>query len=303
MIAARSFTFRGGLFCPTAGVGETTWEEALARAATLNTGGNSDWRRPIPMELFSWMNLSEINPAINPTFLPPRSCGSAAYRWTRDLYDPTEARPRNGHRDVNNLDGVLADLDTMLMWTQVPSPELERAALVIRARAGDQPAQAELVRLYRRRLRGFLRGLVADPWAAEDVLQVVWVKMVTQIRLLREVPRFETWLFTLARNCALDHRRRLRGRPASLVEEGFWAGLTDPSAEDRVHEIREALEIALRRCSDRDRRLIEQVIEGTTYQVMAEEAGFSLNALKVRLHRLRLHLRREVRALCDSPAA
>ncbi len=37
----------------TAGVGETTWEEALARAATLNTGGNSDWRRPIPMELFS----------------------------------------------------------------------------------------------------------------------------------------------------------------------------------------------------------------------------------------------------------
>ena len=133
------------------------------------------------------MNLSESNPAINPTFLPSRSCGSAAYRWTRGIYDPAAARPCNGHHDINNLDGVLADRDAMLMWTQVPSPELERAALVTRARAGDQPAQAELVRLYRRRLRSFLRGLVADPWAAEDVLQVVWVKMVTQIRLLREV--------------------------------------------------------------------------------------------------------------------
>jgi len=185
----------------------------------------------------------------------------------------------------------------------VQSAELELTALVIRARAGDQQAQTELVRRYRRRLRGFLRGLVADPWAAEDVLQIVWVKMVTQIRLLREVPRFETWLFTLARNCALDHRRRLRCRPASPVEEGFWAGLPDPSAEDRVHEIREALEVALRRCPGRDRRLIEQVVEGTTYQAMAADAGLTLNALKVRLHRLRVHLRREVRALCAPPAS
>lgn len=184
-----------------------------------------------------------------------------------------------------------------------PPPEVELAALVLRARAGDQGAQAELVQRYRRRLRGFLRGLVGDPWSAEDVLQLVWVKMVTQLHLLREVPRFETWLFTLARNCALDHRRRVRCRPASSFEEGFWAGLPDPSADDRVQEIREALEVALRRCGGRDRRLIEQVIEGTTYQTMADEAGLTLNALKVRLHRLRVHLRREVRALCDAPAS
>ncbi len=183
------------------------------------------------------------------------------------------------------------------------TPEVELAALVIRARAGDQRAQSELVQRYRRRLRGFLRGLVGDPWSAEDVLQLVWVKMVTQLHLLREVPRFETWLFTLARNCALDHRRRVRCRPASSFEDGFWAGLPDPAADDRVQEIREALEVALPRCGGRDRRLIEQVIEGTTYQVMAEEAGLTLNALKVRLHRLRVHLRREVRALCDAPAS
>jgi RNA polymerase sigma-70 factor (ECF subfamily) len=185
----------------------------------------------------------------------------------------------------------------------VQTSELELTALVIRARAGDQQAQAELIRRYRRRMRGFLRGLVADPWAVEDVLQMVWVKMVTQLRLLREVPRFETWLFTLARNCALDHRRRLRCRPSSPVEDGFWAELPDPAAENRVHEIREALEVALQRCAGRDRRLIEQVVEGTTYQVMAAEAGLTLNALKVRLHRLRVHLRREVRALCEPPEA
>jgi DNA-directed RNA polymerase specialized sigma24 family protein len=36
---------------------------------------------------------------------------------------------------------------------------------------------------------------------------------------------------------------------------------------------------------------------------MAEEAGLTLNALKVRLHRLRVHLRREVRALCAAPVS
>ena len=172
------------------------------------------------------------------------------------------------------------------------SPENELAGLVIRARAGDRRAQSELVQRYRRRLRGFLRGLVGDPWSAEDVLQLVWVKMVTQLHLLREVPRFETWLFTLARNCALDHRRRVRCRPASSFEDGFWAGLPDRAAD-----------VALRRCGGRDRRMIEQVIEGTSYQAMAEEAGLTLNALKVRLHRLRVHLRREVRALCDAPGS
>jgi hypothetical protein len=32
------------------------------------------------------------------------------------------AKPGNGHNYVNNLDGTITDIDTGLMWTQVPGP-------------------------------------------------------------------------------------------------------------------------------------------------------------------------------------
>ncbi|MFZ9836937.1 MAG: DUF1566 domain-containing protein [Opitutaceae bacterium] len=149
-----------GLMWQKIDAGESTWEAAVARAATLDTGGYSDWRLPTPMELFSLMTFGQGNPAMNTTFFPPHPAGAAEYWWSSDIYGTDAARvwsvnaggglgpkpkaetisaggrlryharyvrgarPGNGHHYVNNLDGTVTDLDTGLMWTQVPAPAM-----------------------------------------------------------------------------------------------------------------------------------------------------------------------------------
>ena len=177
-----------------------------------------------------------------------------------------------------------------------PGLDPEVLALVRRARTGDSGAQAELIRRYRARLSGFLRPRVNLTHEVEDLLQAAWIKMVRRIRSLREPERFETWIFTLARNSALDHLRRARCRPVGTADESVLVGLPDERCPERYREIAEALEVALRQFGPRERRVIRQLIDGESYGAIAAREGISLNALKVRIHRLRLVLRVSVRA-------
>ena len=148
-----------GLMWQKTDAGETTWENALAKAGTVDTGGHRDWRLPTPTELFSIMNHEFGNPAaLDTAFFPSNPAGAAEYWWTTDIYGADGnkvwcvnsgggmgpkpksetlsaggkfryharyvrgAAPGNGHNYLNNLDGTVTDLDTGLMWTQVPGP-------------------------------------------------------------------------------------------------------------------------------------------------------------------------------------
>ena len=148
--------------------GESTWETAVANAATVSTGGYTDWRLPTPSELFSIFNHNNANPALNTAYFPNNPAGAADYWWTSDIfsnsttnvwcsnaggglgpkpksetlsYSPPGAfryharyvrgkKPTNGHNYQNNGDGTVTDLDTGLMWTQTPGPAVTWDAAV-----------------------------------------------------------------------------------------------------------------------------------------------------------------------------
>ncbi|MEY4689225.1 MAG: hypothetical protein RIR76_3248 [Verrucomicrobiota bacterium] len=174
---------------------------------------------------------------------------------------------------------------------RAPKTDFDVDVLVLRARAGDLRAQGELVGLYRPRLRGFLRLRVRPAHEIDDVLQVIWTKMAVRIRDLRDHQLFETWLFTLARNACFDRLRRIRVRPGDASGEPLPPDLHSEENPRRTTEIREGLDVALRRFGIRDKRLVEQLIEGESYEAMAAREGLGLSALKVRIHRLRRSLR------------
>src|SRR5262245_30713028 len=74
----------------------------------------------------------------------------------------------------------------------------DKAALievVRRAEAEDPAAQSELVRRYTRRVSGFVRGIIRQPDAIEDVTQMVFIKMFRRLGRLRDPAVFESWLF------------------------------------------------------------------------------------------------------------
>jgi RNA polymerase sigma-70 factor (ECF subfamily) len=81
-------------------------------------------------------------------------------------------------------------------------------ALVRRAAAGDAAAFAGLYDTYAPRVRRFLRHQLGDGDVAEDLLQRTFVKMIEALPRYRSrgLP-FGAWVFRIARNAVIDHRR------------------------------------------------------------------------------------------------
>ncbi len=152
-------------------------------------------------------------------------------------------------------------------------------------------AQSDLIRRYTVRLSGFVRPIILQPSAVEDVVQTVFIKMVRRLELLREVATFESWLFALARNTALDFIRRRKCRPVTVSETIEFHNAPDLSTAQPLTEIMEALEVALLRLSPKDRNLVTHIVEGNSYQIAAQREGLSVGAVKVRLNRVRPFLR------------
>jgi len=87
---------------------------------------------------------------------------------------------------------------------------------VVRLRRGDLDALSELIARYQNRLYRYLLRIVRQPAEAEDLFQQTWLKVVEKIGAFDAGRNFDAWLFTLARNLAIDHLRRVR--PQSLDE-------------------------------------------------------------------------------------
>ncbi len=87
---------------------------------------------------------------------------------------------------------------------------------VARLRRGDLNALSELIARYQNRLYRYLLRMVRQPAEAEDLFQQTWLKVVEKVRSFDMTRNFDAWLFTLARNLAIDHVRRIR--PESLDE-------------------------------------------------------------------------------------
>ena len=129
----------------------------------------------------------------------------------------------------------------------------ELIGIVTRAQAGDLAAQSELVRRYTVRISAFVRPIIFQPSVVEDVVQMVFIKMVRRLTLLRDPAVFESWLFKLSRNTAVDFLRRRRCRPTMVCDERVFSDAPDTSSERPVAEIMEALTLALTRLSPKDR--------------------------------------------------
>ena len=168
---------------------------------------------------------------------------------------------------------------------------LELCEIVAQARRGDFSAQSALVNRYATRVKAFVRPLVRDSSLVDDVAQVAMTKMVRRIGMLRDPATFESWLFTLARNVALDLHRRARCRPMSALELSDLNEIPEDRERFTTPEIMDALNTALARLSPTDQTIVRLIIQGSSYGAAAEQVGVSVGAVKLRLNRVRPFLR------------
>ncbi len=94
---------------------------------------------------------------------------------------------------------------------------------VRQALAGDQAAFASLYNRYFNRIYDFLARMLRDPSEAADVTQETFIQAMTNLKSLKKPEGFKSWLFTIARNQALnrlERGKRVVAMPTTITDEG-----------------------------------------------------------------------------------
>lgn len=192
------------------------------------------------------------------------------------------------------------------MNTVVPTVEPSDEVLAVRAAAGDDLAFETIVERYQRRIFRLASRLTSDTDAA-DVLQETFLQVYRHLSSFRGDSRFATWVYRIATNAALMHRRARARRPAESLDaflprfdaNGLHKGTpAELQAASRVDELldRRTLAIsargALARLPDlyRDAFVLRDLEEMPTADV-AGALGIEPAAVRQRVHRARLMLR------------
>jgi RNA polymerase sigma-70 factor (ECF subfamily) len=169
-------------------------------------------------------------------------------------------------------------------------PSASDEVLMARVRDGSVAAFQALYERHHRALFNFLLRFSADRLTAEDLLQETFLRVYIHRESYRPTAAFRTWLFTIARNLALDHLRRGGIVGESAGEEDRAAALPDPSPSPLRHveageELR-LLEAALQQLPPGQREvLLLSRYAGLSHTEIAEVTGRSPEAARVALHR------------------
>ena len=188
-----------------------------------------------------------------------------------------------------------------------PDSPAEDAALVQQARQGDVSAFERLVLRYQDRLVNTCWRLSGNRDDAEDLAQEAFLRAFAALNGFQRRSGFYTWLFRIAVNLAVSHRRRTGRRPALSLHEaepvpdGAGPGSRrpgpsdDPAAVIDRQEVHHRVEAALEALDD-DHRVVVVLrdVEGFDYREIAGILEVSVGTVKSRLHRARMALREKL---------
>ena len=133
-------------------------------------------------------------------------------------------------------------------------------------------------------IRGYLHKMTGQRSAADDLTQATFLSLLRARGRFLRGSKFKPWLYAIATNAARDWRRR--GVHEQVTAEGTTpdspaepALLADPGLEKVVRAALEQLPEAQREA------IVLHRFEGLSYAEIAETAGVTESAVKVRAHR------------------
>jgi RNA polymerase sigma-70 factor (ECF subfamily) len=157
----------------------------------------------------------------------------------------------------------------------------------------------------------YLERMTGDPDLAEDLAQETFARVARGLDQFRGESKLTTWLYRIATNAFLDHRRRLGTRTTEvptmdldiLPDESSDIGDPTPKLPDRLLDDSE-----MGRCvrefvdglpPEHRAVIVLHDLEGFKNREIAEILGYSLGATKVRVHRARQRLREVLGENCE----
>jgi RNA polymerase sigma-70 factor, ECF subfamily len=159
---------------------------------------------------------------------------------------------------------------------------------------------------FRDRLRSFVGRRVGNPADADDIVQIVFLRMHGSLTEIRSGERIHAWLYGTARRAIADYYRspsRRREVPSGDALDLDDLGPVGPEPfdgeSDRRREVASCLAPVVTRLSRADQEAIRLTeTEGLPFAEAAARSGLSLAALKSRAVRARRRLRQAMLDCC-----
>lgn len=170
----------------------------------------------------------------------------------------------------------------------------------------DLPTTAEgIFTAYAPRVYSVARRMLSNDADAEDVTQEVLLQVVRKLDTFRGESGLSTWLHRITVNAALSLRRKQKRRHEHQVDAslenlsdngktlGTSSSVMPPDQRMLQHELREAIEAAIAQLPEMYRDVyVLADIECLANAEVGEMLGLSVPAVKSRLHRARLMMRK-----------
>ncbi|MDE6070881.1 MAG: sigma-70 family RNA polymerase sigma factor [Alistipes sp.] len=182
---------------------------------------------------------------------------------------------------------------------------LSDRALLDRYLSGDRSAVSQLIERHSRRVRDYIRMMIKDRDAAEDIFQETFIKAVRVIDEGRytDTGKFLSWVLRIAHNQVIDYFRAQRqSKTLTEAEAGYDVlgslRLADKTVED---------ELVARQTESDVRALIEllppeqrevvmmRYFAGRSFKEIAEQTGVSINTALGRMRYALINLRRMIK--------
>lgn len=169
----------------------------------------------------------------------------------------------------------------------------------------------EVYKKFQPKIFHYLSRLIG-PSEAEDTVQEVFEKVSRKLKTFKGESKFSTWLYRIATNTAFDRLRSPSLKHASEhtpfekianpEARNVWNGQSETAIDQNV--IRKEMSACVREYIDKlpsDHRavLILSEIEGFKNKEIADILQISLENVKIRLHRARAGLKKELDNSCD----
>jgi len=164
---------------------------------------------------------------------------------------------------------------------------------IARLRRNDPDALASVIARYQHRLYRYLLRLVREPAAADDLFQQTWLRVMERIGRYDALRNFESWLFSVAHNLAVDAWRHKHGESLDEADDGGEAPAArlrteEPDALERLLDFERGA--ALAACIHELPAIHREVLtlrfeEDMKLEEIAEVAGIPLSTVKSRLRR------------------
>ncbi len=188
----------------------------------------------------------------------------------------------------------------------------EDAALLDRCRGGEMAAFGPLVTKYQDRVYNAILRMCGNPDDAEELCQETFVKALQNIGTFRQDSRLYTWLFRIAINLTISHRRRGSRAKTFSLESGGNDGEQSQRAQDALPDHRQGGPAAAVEAEDTHRRVLAAIgeldgefqavvvlrdMEDMNYEQISNVLAIPVGTVKSRLYRARCMLQERLQDL------